>query len=50
MLCNLINTITNVFEILIVMYYITHLILQKVTLGLLKSRENLYQSQFLNSI
>jgi len=50
MLCNLTNTITNVFEILIVMYYITHLILQKVTLGLLKSRENLCKSQFLNSI
>jgi hypothetical protein len=25
--CNLINTITTVFEILIVMYYFTHLIL-----------------------
>jgi hypothetical protein len=50
MLSNLINTITNIFEILIVMYYIAHLILQKVKLGLLKTRENLCQSQFLNSI
>ena len=36
MLRNLINTITTVFKILISMYYITHLILQKVTPGMLK--------------
>lgn len=43
MLCNLINTITTVFKILIFIYYITNLILQKVTPGKLKSRVNLCQ-------
>ena len=37
MLCNLINTIITVLKILIFMYYSTHLILQKVTVGLLKA-------------
>ena len=50
MLCNLINTINTVFNIIIFLYYITNLILQKVTPGMLKSRVNLCQSQFFNSV
>ena len=44
------NTNITIFKLLIFMYYITHLILQKVPLGMLQSRENLRQSQFFKSV
>lgn len=46
----LLNTIITIFKLLIFMYYITYLILQKVSLGTLQSRENLRQSQFFKSV